>query len=246
MASFSFFSDLITPTGYDVPDAPTVDIDEELVSGAKANYASFQESQKLASDFNAFMRAEFAKAVPEFSGLQEQMAKNFSSKLRGEIPQDVADQVARRAAARGLGLGIAGSPAGDSIRLRDLGLTSFQIQSDAEAKLPSWLNTVGAIAGPKFDFANVFLSPAQRIAFQFQNEENKFNVQNLKNQMDAQPEPWMRALAGLGDTVVNTAVGAYTMGLGGSGPSSTPPTKSFTTDDYFQNQNMMNEFYGRS
>lgn len=214
-----FFLDLITPTSYKIPQAPTVDITGEQTANAQANLASFSAAKDLANQYNDFMAQSVEKrlksSMPYLAGLESQAADVYSKQLRGEL--SLSDQAAsqRRSAARGLGLGISGSPAGSALTLRDLGLTQYGVQQGAQASMPGFAATMAGIhKAPMFDFSNVFMSPQERISAQFRNKENTWNVQNLKNQMAAQPEPWMRALAGQGDALQDFIAGTGSTGLG--------------------------------
>jgi hypothetical protein len=221
---FSFFSDLINPTKYDIPEAPQIDTSGEQLANVEGNYASFQGAQKLATEFNSFMQEQVAKqlreTMPEFAGLQKQMAANLASQLKGELPSDVAGQVQRRSGAKSLALGIAGSPASTNLSARDLGINSLQLQQSAQAQTPGYLSSIASLTrAPLFDFSSVFLSPMQRIGVSQWNKESAWNVANMKNQMDAQPEPWMRAFAGLGDSAMNLGGilgSSYVAGVGSS------------------------------
>lgn len=220
---FSVFTDLITPTKYRIPDAPNVNIDQELLDTAKGNAASFSAAKGLATDYNDFMRAEVAKSlssIPGYADLSSTLAKNLAAQLRGELTASDAAATQRSSAAAALGLGIAGSPAGAAFTARNLGLRQYEVQQRAQAATPGYLGAMKNITGaPMFDFSNVFLTPAQRISVSQWNKVNAYNRQSLKNQMDVQPEPWMKSLAGFGDSILDTVASYYTGGMGGPGGS---------------------------
>ena len=214
---FSFFSDLISPTKYKVPEAPQLDINKELADNNAGNLASFQGAKDLASKYNEFQQNEVLKrlkeSVPEFSDLQKQMASNLGAQLKGELTQSDLSAAQREGAAGALGLGIAGSGAGAAFSARNVGVKQFQLQQSAQQQAPAWLQTAAAITkAPTYDFSNVFMSPMQRAQLSWQNKTSAWNVQNMKNQMAAQPEPWMKALSGLGDSALTLGAGAAVMG----------------------------------
>lgn len=214
---FSFFTDLITPTKYSIPSAPNIDINQNQLDTTAGNVAAFDKAKQLASDYNDFMRQQVSKAleagVPGYKSIAEQLASNFGAQLRGELSTSDAAASQRSSAARALGLGIAGSQAGAALTARDLGLRQYQVQQNAQAQAPAYLSTMaGLTRAPMYDFSNVFLNPMQRAQLSWQNQTANWNVQNLKNQMDVQPEPWMKATAGLGDSIVNAVASYYTMG----------------------------------
>lgn len=255
---FSLFTDLITPTKYKIPDAATVDINKEQLANVESNAASFEAAKGLALDFNQFMQEQFTKRLrenmPEFEGFQQQMALNLGKQLRGELSLGDAAAQQRASAARNLGMGTAGSQFAGGMTLADLGLRQFGVQKAAQAELPTYLQTIAGLKNaPLFNFSSVFMDPAQRIAIEMQNQQHRWNVQNLKNQMKVQPEPWEKALAGFGDSVLDAAVGYFTMGgslMGGggigSGAGSRGAGSKFTVGDYNQQSRMMAESGGMS
>lgn len=245
MAGFSLFTDLISPTKYSVPDAPQVDITGEQLATQAGNAATFDAAKGLAGSYNDFMRQQVAKSlqagVPGYADLSSTLASNLAAQLRGELTSSDAAATQRSSAAAALGQGIAGSPAGAAFSARNLGLRQYQVQQGAQAQTPGYLNTMaGLTRAPMYDFSNVFMSPMQRINVSQWNKTNQFNVQSLKNQMAVQPAPWMKALAGFGDSLL-TAAGSYaTMGTGNfSSPSGGKP--SFNIGDYSQQQRMASE-----
>lgn len=216
---FSFFSDLITPKGYEVPNWQNTDvtgIQQETVGG---NLATLEWSKKLATDYNEFMQNQVAvalkRALPEEGGLQTQMAKNIAAKLKGQIPQDVREARLRGSNAKARAGGYAGGPGtmGYNLGTRDLGLTSLEMENQGEQAWAPFVTTVANLyQAPMFDPKSMFFSPQQRVAISMQDKQNQWNAQNLRNQMAAQPEPWMKAFAGLGDTAMNFAGAYLTMG----------------------------------
>lgn len=250
MAGFSLFTDLISPTKYSVPDAATVDIDQEQLANVRSNASTFEAAKQLAQQYNDFMAEQVSNRLkanfPQFEGLQTAGADVIAKRLAGVLSTSDAAGVQRRSAARGLGLGVAGSPAGGALTLRDLGIAQYQAQTQGLNDLGNFTQTVlGAKNAPLFDFSNVFMTPQQRIATQFQNKTNQWNVQNLRNQMAVQPEPWMKALAGFGDSLLTAAGSYFTMGgFGGGGGGGSPSRSNFTVGDYMQQSRMDAEASG--
>jgi hypothetical protein len=223
----------------------------EQLANTQANAAAFAGAKELATQYNDFMQQQVSKrlreTVPELEGLEAQASANFAKQLGGELSLSDAAGAQRKSAARALGLGVAGSPAGSALMLRDLGLTQYGVQQQAQQQLPGYLATIAGIKkAPLFDFSNVFLSPGQRIGFQFENATRRWNVQNLKNQMAVQPEPWMKSLAGFGDSILDAVAAYYTggasaMGGGGSGGGK---SNGFSVGDYQQQSAQFGESRG--
>lgn len=235
MGGFSFFSDLINPTKYNIPDWQDVNAGQIQQQTVSDNLATFQGAKSLATDYNDYMQNQVAaalkKAIPEFDVLQNQMAKNISAKLTGQLTDaqkkafEGESWRASNAAARRLG--IAGSPAAFNMGTRDLGLKYGQQEAQGEAAWAPFVSTVASLKrAPMFDFSSVFMTPQQRVNVALQNQENRWNVANLKAQQEAQPAPWMKALAGLGDTAA-TFGAAY-----GVMNAFQPKKPEFTIRDY--------------
>lgn len=246
MAGFSVFSDLINPTKYNVPNAPYVDPGAAQLDTIAGNTSAFAGAKDLAASYNDFMAQQQAKqlktSMPWLQGLETQGAQTIADRLAGKLSTSDAAAAQRSSAARALGLG---TNVG-ATTLRDLGLTQYQAQSSGLAALPGFAQSSAAIhRTPLFDFSNVFLNPAQRWQMNYQNATNQWNVQNLKAQMAAQPDPWMKSLAGLGDSLLTTAGGAFTMGyFGGMGQNAAGAGASARQPFTMQQYNMMNQNTG--
>ena len=205
---FSLFTDLITPTSYSVPNAPSIDLNALGSDTTAANAQTFEGAKQLASDYNDFMRQQLQKSlqsnIPGYSNLTNQLSQNLSAQLRGELSTSDLAATQRSSAAQALGLGVSGSQAGAGLSARNIGLRQYQIQQAAQSQTPGYLSSMAGITrSAQFDPASMFLSPMQRAQLSWQNQSAAFNVQNLRNQMAVQPAPWERALAGFGDSVSN-------------------------------------------
>lgn len=220
--AFSFFSDLISPTSYKVPNAPSVDPTQNQLDTVSGNAASFASAKDLAQQYNDFMAGEVSKRLktsfPQFEGLQTSGANDIADLLSGTFSG--SDLAARQRSGVAHALGAGTNVVGTT--LRDIGVSQQQAKAQGLAALPGFTSTVlGAKNAPLFDFSGTFLSAQQRFSQSIQNQENTWNVQNLRNQMAVQPEPWMKALAGLGDTGMNFGGILGSRALSGTGfPSS--------------------------
>lgn len=95
--------DLDTPTPWELPDVPETDVSSAL----EASDAGLDTLDSMLQDLRDIN----------------------SSRLRGEIPDDVADEIRNNSAAGSLALGLGGdSPAARALQAKDLGLTSLDIQ----------------------------------------------------------------------------------------------------------------------
>jgi hypothetical protein len=239
--AYSVFSDLINPTKYGVPNAPTVDPSQNQLDTVTGNAATFDASKSLANSYNDFMRAQVAKSlkegVPGYSDLTGTLATNLAAQLRGELTGSDLAATQRSSAAAALGQGIGGSPAGAAFSARNLGLRQYQVQQNAQAQTPGYLGTMKALTNaPMYDFTNSFLTPQQRFGQSMTNSQNQWNVQNLKNQMKVQPDPWMKSLAGYGDSVLNIGGALGSQKIVGTGFQQSSFSSGRMSDDGFNNE----------
>lgn len=123
---------------------------------AEQNQARALEAARQADLMNMQMvNAQYAGHVPGLSGLEQQSSANIEAGLRGELNQDVINQIAQRAAERGIGTGISGSPSANAALLGALGQTSQQRQAQAEQELTAAMGRV-----PNVPLTNVPIAQA--------------------------------------------------------------------------------------
>lgn len=202
------------------------------------NYLGAREQAKSVNQFNYGQANKYYNKIqPYFNELQQQIGQNALSYSKGEIPQDVQDQITRQAAQRGLqsgyGSGTQGfrAGAGANLNLRNLGLTSLdlskygtnlgmQVNQNAKALLP---NLQG--------LQDYFLSPAQVLGINQGNvsAQNQFALQNnqlanqgiaaqnqqLANQTQSQYAQQLAQAQMIGQT--SSAIGGAISGLGTGG-----------------------------
>jgi hypothetical protein len=92
-----------------------------------------------ANAINQFMTNQavqpFIANLPGYANMVGKRSENTQSMLQGNLPQDVQNQIAQRAAERGVGGGQVGSPNSNSALLQALGLNSFQMQQTGSEQL---------------------------------------------------------------------------------------------------------------
>lgn len=134
------------------------------------NVANMPALQGLASGVNQFnlgqQLEQYNTALPGYSGMVAQSAGNIGSRLQGQIPQDVVDQITNQAAARGVSMGVPGSPFSNAELIKSLGLTSLGLQTQAENELTQAINRTPAV--PLFNTASFLVSPQDQQAAQQQ------------------------------------------------------------------------------
>lgn len=201
-----------------LPEWKPIDPAAEQKKGIQENLAALPEAAGYASQVNAYNQAELDKmwktAMPNIDSIKKAAGSNIESMLKGVIPQDVQNAVQNSAAARALGGGYGGSGMGRSLVARDLGLTSLDLTQRGLTAAERWMTfTRKALMPDQFDVTDMFLTPAQRLAFVVNERDSQFQYDYLKAQIDAMPGPIAR---GLHDTIMSLVAsyrgGTYTGG----------------------------------
>jgi hypothetical protein len=106
----------------------------------------------LAAQMNAPFKAQFDAYMPMFDenmGILNNLTSNY---LQGRVPQDVVDQVSRQAAATGMQSGLFAGGLGRNLALRDLGLTSLQMQQQGMQMLQTSAQIAQGVMGATMPF----------------------------------------------------------------------------------------------
>lgn len=142
--------------------------------------------------------------LPNYGAMTGQSSNNILSLLRGQVPQDVANQIAQMAAERGVATGSIGSPNSNTALLRALGQTSLGLQQAGEQGL------TGAVArtptGKQFDPTTFLTTPTDVQTGQY-----------LANLFAAAPDPSLAAGAGLQNALAGLGIGRNMATPGGGG-----------------------------
>jgi hypothetical protein len=77
----------------------------------------------------------YAANLPGYANMVGQRSENTSQMLRGELPQDVINQISQQSAERGVGGGQAGGPNSNAAYLRALGLNSLDVMGQGSQQL---------------------------------------------------------------------------------------------------------------
>lgn len=206
-----------------VPRAPSVDPQREQETAIQGNLDILPQLQDLAAQWNRFSTEDLMKnleiALPGYGRMLREGSDKIMSFLRGEIPKDVSDQVSRRSAERATAGGYAGSPAGDALEARDLGLTSLSVIGQGLSAAERWMAQAQSRT-PQYNFASMFITPQQQVAYEQWNEVQRFNTQWLRNQIKAMPSAMDQALTGALEgfgSIIDMAGSVYTGGMMGGG-----------------------------
>ena len=202
-----------------IPELPKLDIGEEQRGAITANKLALPGLEGLASETNRFSYAEISKmlesAVPGFGKALSGAGTNAASLVRGEIPEDVSRAVQSASAARSLSGGFGGTGLGRNLTARDLGLTSLNLTGEGQSRLLG-LGGFARQAFPTFDFTNAFITPMQKLNFDWQQNVAQWQVKALQEQVKAAPDPADAALAEGLDNMFKT-FSSYGMMMAGGG-----------------------------
>lgn len=92
-----------------------------------------------ANSLNKFMSNQaiqpFVQNLPGYASMVGQRSENTQSMLKGQLPQDVVNQITQRAAERGIGSGVSGSNNSNSALLSALGLSSLDLMGKGSQQL---------------------------------------------------------------------------------------------------------------
>jgi len=183
------------PKPVGIPTLPPLEIGREQQQAIQGNLDALPAAEQLASRVNQFSQAELQKMLDiAFPGASEQVGKNISNLLRGEIPEDVGRAVQRSAAGRALAGGFAGSGLGGNLLARDLGLTSLQLQQQGAGQLQALAPVMTA---PRFSVASMFMTPTERINFVLQDRAEQFQRNLLANQAAAADRSMMENIGSM-------------------------------------------------
>jgi len=218
----SFFEQLVGSKP-NVPNLPTLNLQEEAKKAIGANTENLPAAEALTSATNLFTRQQITDmlnaSVPGFSGMADTAGKNIEALLQGEIPQDVKDAISRSDAASSLTGGFGGTEASRNLVARDLGLTSLQLTSQGLSSAESWTKAMASLYEPSMlNVSSMFISPMQQ--YQTDNEQNQqqFQRQWMQNQINAMPAPWAEDLK----QFLYRAMSAYSGTPVSNNPYSTP------------------------
>jgi hypothetical protein len=137
--------------------------------------------------------------LPNYGAMTGQSSQNILSLLRGQVPQDVANQIAQMGAERGVATGSIGSPNSETALLRSLGLTSLGLQQQGESELTGAVGRTPT--GQQFNPASFLVSP-----------EQSQEAQYLSNLLSSAPDPTQNALAQIQNSLLGYQFGRQQTG----------------------------------
>lgn len=101
--------------------------------------STFQDPMTLVQEINKLMteqvKAAYESNLPQYNPMRDQQSDVINQQLKGQVPNDVVNQIIQSAAERGILTGAPGSPNTNAAYLRSLGLTSAAQQQAGVANL---------------------------------------------------------------------------------------------------------------
>jgi len=198
-----------------------------LLSGEIKEWPQIEQLSNL---YQNYMLSAYEKAIPGFGDILKEGAAGTKSLLqeaqpliKGQIPPDVASQVARSSAFQSLMGGSMGGPMGTALTARDLGLTSLNLMNQGANLLTTGGNAAqrwqGIGSSTILPPTASMYSPQWFTEYMAKQAAAKQATQQYANNVAAAPDPVVSGIAG---TVMNL-VGAY-LGHGMGGGSNTLAT----------------------
>lgn len=199
-----------------IAETPGVDLAATYGDVTKAGLAGLPAANELSAGMNMgamnSMTNVLGAAIPGWSGLQSTRAGQVGSMLRGEIPQDVSDQVFRRGASKSVAGGYGGSEAGRNLVSRDLGLTSLDILGRGMTGMESMVRSTPL---PRLTQASDILNITGNDAMRLRSGERTEKLDMLLGATNAPgaQDVWGKALTDIGGQMATSGGG----GKGGGG-----------------------------
>jgi len=206
------------------PFIPTDPLKEmfKLLTGEIKNW---DQITALSDLYQTYMMGAYNQAIPGFSDIMAQggedtaaMLKEAEPLIKGQLPEDVRNQVLRSAAFKSLGAGTLFGPMGGALAARDLGLTSLDLMGRGSQMAEMGGNAAqrwASIAGSMMlDPAKQLMSPQWFAEFiRDQNAARQATKQRRFN-IEAAPDPAWADRANLLMGIIGMATGAGGMGGG--------------------------------
>lgn len=194
-----------------VPEAP--DYMAALRKTISGDISLVPSVTELASKSTALYKRLLDEATGgQYSKSQDLGWQQINAGLRGELPQDVRDQISRFSAEKAAGGGYQGSGAQVNLTARDLGLNSLQLIQQSLGAAERW--TQGA-QSRTFDFTKMFFGPQEAI----QQADTQWNRDWLNQQVLAAPDPTKRGEFETDMAITQEVLGTFASIYGGKSPS---------------------------
>lgn len=176
----------------EVPKFKKVDVQEQQQKAIAGNIEAFPGIKTLGEDVNKFLAqqqiAGMETLAPGSTALRTKVTEELLSGLAGDLPKDVQDLIARRAAERGISTGTAGSQFAQFGELTTLGLTSLQRIQQSMDSATRWLAQVQS-GMQLFDPTRFMVSPEFQTQVAISERDKALGIGYAKSQIDAAYAP---------------------------------------------------------
>lgn len=222
-------------------NSPTVGLDKWLEQVPYADRLN-KVLDLLNSKDNAAFQKTISSVDPTVMANARQFGENTGSYLRGEIPQDVRDQIGRSSAFRALSGGYAGSPMASALTARDLGLTSLDLTKRGSDALPEQYNLAMALNPHHNTAQDMFTGPQDLL----QRDDRMTTYNNsIANQQKALDFASHLATSGGGTELLNSTInGMYGGGAGRGGSNFNQASNSNGGVDVNQLMDLYKKWFG--
>jgi hypothetical protein len=204
---------------------------EEAIDANVQNFAKIGEqgdlySQYLQKSLADQLGPEYADTLRAGSRAALATQEEALPLIRGEIPEDVQQQIMRSGAYQNL-MGGGGQGFLRSLQARDLGLTSLDLMRQGAGLSAQGANTAAQwsnlASNTIYNPARDFITPAQAAAMSQWNEQRRQAYQQTRFNVAAAPSPVAK---GVSDTLIGL-ISAY-LSKGGGGTSATQPANPYS------------------
>ena len=206
------------------PGLDTGDIGLEAIMDQESAFGPASVLTDKINRFNAGQRQSLLDdAIPGYESRKNTSADLIDSFLRGEVPQDVQDQIWNSAAGRALGGGYGGSGLGRNLTARDLGLTSLGLAQTGLQESGRFNRETAGLELP--EMANVArylgLSPQELVALRSGERTERMRYQALAAGAPQGREVWAKYLNDVGGQMGGLGVSGILGGINGGSPNQT-------------------------
>lgn len=195
------------------PGLDTSAITGQAITGQEQNFGQASALAEKINRFNAGMRQDLLEeSIPGYEPRKQQTSAILDSWLRGEIPQDVQDQVWDSAAGRALAGGFGGSGLGRNLTARDFGLTSLGLMEKGIDKTGQFNLQTASLELPDIVGISAFLgvSPQELVALRSRERTEKMSYQSGAANAPSSKDVWAKYLNETGGQLAGMGLSGIT------------------------------------
>ena len=202
------------------PGLDTTGIAGQALAGQEANFGAGSALTDKINRFNQGERSSLLDAsIPGYQARKGQELNITDSLLRGEIPQDVQDQLWNSAAGRSLAGGYGGSGMARNLTARDFGLTSLGLQQQGMQNTAQINNQTANLELPDLVSVSKYLgvSPQELIGIRGNERSQKMQMLTGISLRPSGSDIWAKYLNDTGGALMGAGLSGGLGGMGGGG-----------------------------